>query len=63
MKVVDLVHDKEVSQLKQDLQVLKKEKQTFIEFEQIQAELIRVKYLSLVKSGFSALEALELCKR
>jgi len=34
-----------------------------IEIEQLQARLIRERYLALVKSGFTETQALELCKR
>ncbi|MBR7747444.1 hypothetical protein [Undibacterium baiyunense] len=34
-----------------------------IEIEQLQARLIREKYLALVKNGFTETQALELCKR
>lgn len=33
------------------------------EFEQLQAKLVRAKYLALVAEGFTEQQAIELCKR
>ena len=62
--MVDLVSipTPELSDLKKSLELIKKEFPVYLEFQEYQAKLLKVKYEALMEEGFSSSQALELCK-
>ena len=52
-----------LSLMEQNLVDVKSEFNTFLEFQGINAKLIRAKYLALIEEGFTESQALELSKQ
>jgi len=66
LKVLDGLKNKQdpgLLQLLIDLKRMRERLDFMIEYEQIQAKVLKAKYDALIKEGFNAIQALELCKK
>lgn len=66
LKVLDGLKDKQdpgLLQLLIDLKKMRERLDFMIEYEQIQAKVLKAKYDALIKEGFNVIQALELCKK
>ena len=50
-------------QMLTDLRKMRERLDFMIEYEQMQAKVLKAKYDALIKEGFNAIQALELCKK